>query len=111
MGGAASLLKKKDKEGDNTEKENADTADDEAENKDSNAKPSVFSQGFATLKKRATYATNKALAKVGLAYDEGDEPPSEEEEDTPQKTKAISRTGSGEVCRHVQFEFYFLAFL
>jgi hypothetical protein len=100
MGGAASLLKKKDKEGDNPEQENAGDADDEAENKDSNAKPSAFSKGFATLKKRATTATNKALAKVGLTYDEGDEPPSEEEEETTQKANAISRTGSGEVCRH-----------
>jgi len=83
MGGAASLLKKKEKEDD---REPLPGNDDEWENEEANTKPSRFKNGFANLKKRATSVANKALAKAGLA-DYVEDSPDEEEEETPQKQR------------------------
>lgn len=95
MGGAASLLKKKEKvEDGEPPPENEDG--EERENEDSNAKPGRFKTGFANLKKRATVVANKALAKAGLAEEE-DASPDDEEDETPQKKTPIARAGS-EVC-------------
>ena len=92
MGGAASLLKKKEKtEEDELQTAEASGHEEERENAEANTttnRPSAF----ASLKKRATNVAKNALAKVGLAEEADVEPDDEEEGDrTPQKQAPVAQ--------------------
>lgn len=95
MGGAASMLTKKEKADGEEEQGSVPDGGAERENEEANTKPrSRFQAGFVSLKNRATTVANKALAKVGLVDDEEDVPGGDEEDDPPQNHGTVTRTGS-----------------
>ena len=94
MGGAASMLKKPERD-DDAEGANEHGDDEGLENVNTNAQPSKIMTAVGNLKKKTSKFANKALARVGLVIEEEDSP-DEEEDTTPQKKKAPlpNRTGS-----------------
>ena len=93
------MLKKKEKD----EEDAADGAgaeQREQENEDANTsatkQPGKLAKGFASLRRKASSAANKALARVGLAEEEEEGPGDDEEEDTPGAQARPERTGSGQ---------------
>jgi hypothetical protein len=98
MGGAASLLRKKepeDAEGGTGAEQSDENAGDE---KHDTAKPSVFKAGLASLRKKANQLQNKAFAKLGLAIEEEDSPDDEDDAQNVTQNKGggtgVSRIGS-----------------
>ena len=96
MGGAASLLRKKEPEDSEGGTEPSD--ENAGDEKHDNVKPSVFKAGLASLKKKANQLQNKAFAKLGLAIEEEDSPDDEDDAQNVTQNKGggtgVSRTGS-----------------